>query len=151
MKRMECYGAPLDADKAVDSEGILAYIKAVRYLHALTGDDLYLDHMRDSIDYEFTFKFAYNSPVKVPPLSKIGWSSCGEALPLSPIRIFIRCPVILWMSCTTSYSSEMIHTSGSGCWIRSAGGARPTTALIRNSTMAKRAGCPRDFAILKGW
>lgn len=45
VKRMECYGAPLDADKAVDSEGILAYIKAVRYLHALTGDDLYLDHM----------------------------------------------------------------------------------------------------------
>ncbi|AIQ18527.1 hypothetical protein H70357_18830 [Paenibacillus sp. FSL H7-0357] len=80
VKRMECYGAPLDADKAVDSEGILAYIKAVRYLHALTGDELYLDHMRDAIDYEFTFKFAYNSPVKVPPLSKIGWSSCGGSV-----------------------------------------------------------------------
>lgn len=77
--RMECYGAPLDADKAVDSEGILAYIRAVRYLHALTGDELYLDHMRDAIAYEFTFKFAYNSPVKVPPLSTVGWSSCGEA------------------------------------------------------------------------
>ncbi|MGW9530072.1 hypothetical protein ACWHAM_20385 [Paenibacillus terrae] len=80
VKRMECYGAPLDADKAVDSEGILAYIKAVRYLHAFTGDNLYLDHMRDAIDYEFTFKFAYNSPVKVPPLSTIGWSSCGGSV-----------------------------------------------------------------------
>ncbi|MNV09033.1 hypothetical protein D3C71_995180 [compost metagenome] len=80
VKRMECYGAPLDADKAVDSEGILAYIKAVRYLHALTGDDLYLDHMRDAIDYEFTFKFAYNSPIKVPPLSTVGWSSCGGSV-----------------------------------------------------------------------
>ncbi|MGN7761320.1 hypothetical protein [Paenibacillus sp. 22594] len=80
VKRMECYGAPLDADKAVDSEGILAYIKAVRYLHALTGDDLYLDHMRDAIHYEFTFKFVYNSPVKVPPLSTIGWSSCGGSV-----------------------------------------------------------------------
>ncbi|PZD94216.1 hypothetical protein DNH61_19950 [Paenibacillus sambharensis] len=80
VKRMECYGAPLDADKAVDSEGILAYIKAVRYLHALTGDDQYLDHMRDAINYEFTFKFAYNSPVKVPPLSTIGWSSCGGSV-----------------------------------------------------------------------
>lgn len=80
VKRMECYGAPLDADKAVDSEGILAYIKAVRYLHALTGDDLFLDHMRDAINYEFTFKFVYNSPVKIPPLSTIGWSSCGGSV-----------------------------------------------------------------------
>ncbi len=80
VKRMECYGAPLDADKAVDSEGILAYIKAARYLHALTGDELYLGHMRDAIGYEFTFKFAYNSPVKVPPLSTVGWSSCGGSV-----------------------------------------------------------------------
>ena len=80
VRRMECYGAPLDADKAVDSEGILAYIKAVRYLHALTGDDLYLAHMRDALCYEFTFKFCYNSPIKVPPLSTIGWSSCGGSV-----------------------------------------------------------------------
>ncbi|KWX74377.1 hypothetical protein AMQ84_20475 [Paenibacillus riograndensis] len=80
VRRMECYGTPLDADKAADSEGILAYIKAVRYLHALTGDALYLDHMRDAIGYEFTFKFAYNSPVKVPPLSTVGWSSCGGSV-----------------------------------------------------------------------
>lgn len=80
VKRMECYGAPLDADKAPDSEGILAYIKAVRFLHALTGDDLYLDHMRDALGYEFSFKFGYNSPVKVPPLSTVGWSSCGGSV-----------------------------------------------------------------------
>lgn len=80
VKRMECYGAPLDADKAPDSEGILAYIKAVRFLHALTGDEIYLDHMRDALCYEFTFKFCYNSPVKIPPLSKLGWSSCGGSV-----------------------------------------------------------------------
>jgi hypothetical protein len=80
VKRMECYGAPLDTDKAVDSEGILAYIKAVKFLHALTNEELYLDHMRDAICYEFSFKFCYNSPVKVPPLSSIGWSSCGGSV-----------------------------------------------------------------------
>ncbi|WP_284645095.1 hypothetical protein [Paenibacillus silviterrae] len=80
IQRMECYGSPLDADKAVDSEGILAYIKAVRYLHALTGDQLYLSHMRDAINYEFSFKFCYNSPVKIPPLSKVGWSSSGGSV-----------------------------------------------------------------------
>lgn len=80
VKRMECYGAPLDADKAPDSEGILAFIKAVRFLHAMTGDELYLEHMRDALCYEFTFKFCYNSPVKVPPLSTTGWSSCGGSV-----------------------------------------------------------------------
>ncbi len=76
----ECYGTPLDTDKAVDSEGILAYLRSVRYLHQLTGETIYLEHMRDALDYEFTFKFCYNSPIKIPPLSKIGWSSCGGSI-----------------------------------------------------------------------
>ncbi|OOM80053.1 hypothetical protein [Clostridium sp. BL-8] len=80
VKQMECYGAPLDTDKATDSEGILAYIKAIRFLHALTGEKSYLKHMKDAICYEFSFKFCYNSPVKVPPLSKSGWSSCGGSV-----------------------------------------------------------------------
>ena len=80
IKRMECYGAPLDTDKATDSEGILAYIKAIRFLHALTDEKQYLEHMRDALCYEFSFKFCYNSPIKVPPLSRIGWSSCGGSV-----------------------------------------------------------------------
>ncbi len=78
--KMECYGAPLDTVKAVDSEGVLAYLKAVKFLHQLTGDEMYLDHMCDALRYEFTFKFCYNSPVKLPPLGKIGWSSCGGSV-----------------------------------------------------------------------
>ena len=80
VSRMECYGGPLDIDKQTDSEGILAYIRAVRRLHEMTGDPVFLDHMRDALEYEFTFKFCYNSPVKVPPLSRIGWSSCGGSI-----------------------------------------------------------------------
>ncbi len=77
---MECYGAPLDTNKTVDSEGILAYIKAVRYIHVMTGDKIYLEHMKDAICYEFSFKFCYNSPVKIPPLSKLNWSSSGGSV-----------------------------------------------------------------------
>ncbi|MGN6711038.1 hypothetical protein [Anaerocolumna jejuensis] len=80
IKHMECYGGPLDTDKATDSEGILAYIKAVRYLHALTGERACLEHMKDAFCYEFSFKFCYNSPVQIPPLSRIGWSSCGGSV-----------------------------------------------------------------------
>lgn len=80
VKHMECYGAALDIDKAIDSEGILAYTKAVRYIHALTYDKCYLEHMKAALCYEFSFKFCYNSPINVPPLSKLGWSSCGGSV-----------------------------------------------------------------------
>ena len=80
IKRSEAYGGPLDVDRAVDSEGNLAYIRAVRYLHMLTGDEKYLEHMKDAIAYEMSFKFSYNSPVKIPPLSRVGWSSCGGTI-----------------------------------------------------------------------
>lgn len=80
VRRMECFGAPLDTSKAVDSEGILAYVKAVRRLHEITGDDRYLDHMRDALHYEFTFKFCWNTPLDVPPLNTVGWSSCGGSV-----------------------------------------------------------------------
>lgn len=74
---MECYGAPLDTSKAVDSEGILGYIKAVGCLYAITGDAMYLDRMREAFAYECSFRFCWNSPVGVPPLNEVGWSSCG--------------------------------------------------------------------------
>ena len=89
IRHEECYGGPLDIDKNIDSEGILSYIRAVRHLHAILcpdagGDpaaaELLLDHLRDALYYEFTFKFCYNSPVKVPPLSTVGWSSCGGSI-----------------------------------------------------------------------
>ncbi len=80
VSRMECYGGPLDIDKQTDSEGILAYIRAVRWLHGITGEPELLEHLRDALEYEFTFKFCYNSPIKVPPLSKVGWSSCGGSI-----------------------------------------------------------------------
>ena len=89
IRHQECYGGPLDIDKNIDSEGILSYIRAVRDLHAVlcldrpedsAGQETLLDHLRDALYYEFTFKFCYNSPVKVPPLSTVGWSSCGGSI-----------------------------------------------------------------------
>lgn len=80
VKKAECYGGPLDTDKAVDDEGILSYIRAVKSLHSITQDDLLLDHLKDALDYEFTFKLGYNTPVSVRPLSDIGWSSCGGSI-----------------------------------------------------------------------
>ena len=36
--------------------------------------------MRDALSYEFSFKFCYNVPVQTPPLSEVGWSSCGGSI-----------------------------------------------------------------------
>ena len=89
IRHEECYGGPLDIDKNIDSEGILSYIRAMRNLHAIlcadtpadrAGQERLLDHLRDALYYEFTFKFCWNSPVRVPPLSTAGWSSCGGSI-----------------------------------------------------------------------
>lgn len=101
IEKMECYGGPLDTDKATDSEGVLAYVKAVRYLHAITKEDCYLTHMEHAICFENSFKFCYNSPIKIPPLSKIGWSSSGGSV------TSIANPHIHPMSC--NLIDEMIY------------------------------------------
>lgn len=80
VKKAECYGGPLDTDKAVDSEGILSYIRAVRLLHEITDEKYLLEHLRDALYYEFTFKLGYNTKITVRPLSEIGWSCCGGSI-----------------------------------------------------------------------
>ena len=64
----------------MDNEGILAYVRAVKILHEITNEEYLLDHMRDALNYECSFKLSYNTPVSVMPLSGIGWSSCGGSI-----------------------------------------------------------------------
>lgn len=78
--KCQCYGGPLDISKGMDSEGILAYIRAAAILHRMTGEEKFLKHLKDGIEYELTFKFSYHTPVSVPPLSKTGWCSCGGSV-----------------------------------------------------------------------
>ena len=80
VERLECYGAPLDTDKAPDNEGILAFIRAACCLHQLTKKSLYLEYMKNALCHEFSYKFCYNGLINVPPLSEIGWSSCGGSI-----------------------------------------------------------------------
>lgn len=78
--KMECYGGPLDTDKAVDDEGILAFIRVDRIMHEIFGDKVFLEHLRDAIYYECSFKLGYNTPVQVRPLCEMKWSSCGGSI-----------------------------------------------------------------------
>lgn len=78
--KLECYGSPLDTDKAPDNEGVLAFIRAAKLLHQLTKNQLYLDYMETALYQEFSYKFCYNGRIEVPPLSKLNWSSCGGSI-----------------------------------------------------------------------
>ena len=78
--KLECYGSPLDTDKAPDNEGVLAFIRAAKLLHQLTKNQLYLDYMETALYQEFSYKFCYNGRIEVPPLSKLKWSSCGGSI-----------------------------------------------------------------------
>ena len=80
VKRMLCYGAPHDTWKAPDQEGILGFIKAARLLHKATGVPYYLECLRDGLDYELTWQYCYNTRPQRPPLSTVGWSSCGGSV-----------------------------------------------------------------------
>lgn len=46
VKKCICYGGPLDISKGVDSEGILAYIRAVKLLHMITKEVFILSILR---------------------------------------------------------------------------------------------------------
>ena len=70
IRRAECYGGPPDTSKAVDSEGVLAYIRVARLLHELTGKAVYLDHLRDALCYEYSFKFCYTVPPRLVELRR---------------------------------------------------------------------------------
>ena len=80
VKQMECYGTPHDTYKAVDSEGVLAFIKSARYLHEITEEAMWLNMLRAGLEYEFTFKFCWNPPVEFDPLKRLGWSCCGGSV-----------------------------------------------------------------------
>ena len=36
--------------------------------------------MKNALYHEFSYKFCYNGHITVPPLSEIGWSSCGGSI-----------------------------------------------------------------------
>ena len=78
--RFNCYGGPLDVCKSPDQEGILAWIEASRMLHELTGEKRFLDDLLIGLDYEFSWKFAYNVVNELEPLKSMEWCSTGGAI-----------------------------------------------------------------------
>ncbi|OQA95819.1 MAG: hypothetical protein BWY22_02004 [Bacteroidetes bacterium ADurb.Bin217] len=79
-KQGELYGTPMDTHEAVDEEGNLAYVIACVEMHKITSDQLYIDLACIGLDYEFSWKFAYNTVFSNEPLRSLAWCSCGGSI-----------------------------------------------------------------------
>lgn len=74
------YGGPHDIFKSPDEEGILSWIEAARLLHEATREERFLKDLLTGLDYEFSWKFAYNVVNEVEPLKSKNWCSTGGSV-----------------------------------------------------------------------
>lgn len=74
------YGTPHDIWKSPDEEGILAWINAAKILHEVTGSEQFLKDLLMGLEYEFSWKFAYNVVNEVEPLKSLNWCSTGGSV-----------------------------------------------------------------------
>ena len=74
------YGGPHDIFKSPDEEGILAWIRASHILHEATGNERFLKDLLIGLEYELSWKFAYNVVNEVEPLKSLNWSSTGGSV-----------------------------------------------------------------------
>lgn len=73
-------GTPMDTWKANDQEGVLAFIRSARMLFDLTDDPRYLAMLQSGAEYEFLWRYMYNTRPDAEPLRSAGWDSCGGSL-----------------------------------------------------------------------
>ena len=95
VKDLNCYGTPMDTLMAVDEEGVLAFIRACRVLHEVTGDDALLAMMNDGAEYEYLWRYGFRARPEYAPLKDSGWNSCGGSVTsvsnphIHPMGVFI--------------------------------------------------------------
>jgi hypothetical protein len=80
VKDLNCWGTPMDTYKAVDEEGNLAFVRAARLLHEITGDAEYLELLKNGADYECLWRYGFKAKPEYPPLDTCGWNSCGGSI-----------------------------------------------------------------------
>ena len=80
IEKVEVWGTPIDTKDAVDQEGNLAYITALKTMHEVTGDDALFKQLEHACHYDFTWKFAYNTHHFNEPLKSLNWPSCGGCI-----------------------------------------------------------------------
>lgn len=77
---LNCYGTPMDTYRSVDQEGVLAFVQAARWMHAITGEPEWLTHLQAGADYELLWRYGFRARPEFEPLKSAGWNSCGGSV-----------------------------------------------------------------------
>gem|GEM_PF-3246598 len=77
LSTLEVWGTPIDAEGAVELEGNLPLVIAERLLCEITGTDRSLNNLVHAINYDLSWKWAYNTHLENPPLKELDWKSIG--------------------------------------------------------------------------
>jgi len=80
VENLEMWGMPMDTSEAVDEEGNLAFITALKTMHEVTHDKELLETLIHCFHYEFSWKFPYNTVHVNEPLKSLNWSSSGGSI-----------------------------------------------------------------------
>lgn len=80
VRDLNCHGTPMDTYRSVDQEGVLAFVQATRWMHALTGEDEWLRLLQAGADYELLWRYGYRARPEYAPLKQAGWNSCGGSV-----------------------------------------------------------------------
>lgn len=79
VKKLNCYGTPMDTWKSVDQEGNLAFIRGCRLVHEYTGEKEFLKLLEIGANYEYLWRYSFKSRPEFNPI-KESWNSCGGSV-----------------------------------------------------------------------
>jgi hypothetical protein len=61
VRDLAAWGSPMDTFKSIDSEGNLAFIRAARHLHEITGEPRYLEMLAAGANYEYLWRYGFRA------------------------------------------------------------------------------------------
>ncbi len=79
VRKLNCFGTPMDTWKSVDQEGNLAFVRGCRLMYEETGEQEFLEFLKEGAEYEFLWRYAYPTRPEFAPL-KDGWNACGGSV-----------------------------------------------------------------------
>lgn len=77
---LTAWGSPMDTYYSIDSEGNLAFLRAVRLMHERTNDSTYIPLLQASAEYEYLWRYGFRARPQAPPLKDSVWNSCGGSI-----------------------------------------------------------------------
>jgi hypothetical protein len=80
VRDLAAWGSPMDTFKSIDSEGNLAFIRAARLMHEMTGEAKYIQMLAAGAHYEYLWRYAFRARPEAPPLKGSSWNSCGGTI-----------------------------------------------------------------------